>query len=125
MGTSGLGEPFSTSVTVALAFALMLGLPLLLWQAWAFVAPAVAPGDRRAARPLLALAPVLFLAGVAFAYVLVLPPAVRFLQGFNRGAFDTLVQARDLYRFELTTMLAVGAIFQLPWSCSSSAGSAS
>jgi sec-independent protein translocase protein TatC len=45
--------------------------------------------------------------------VLVLPPAVRFLQGFNRGAFDTLVQARDLYRFELTTRLAVGAIFQL------------
>jgi sec-independent protein translocase protein TatC len=47
-------------------------------------------------------------------YALVLPPAVRFLQGFNHGAFDALVQARDYYRFELTTMLALGAIFQLP-----------
>jgi sec-independent protein translocase protein TatC len=112
--TIGLGEPFSTSITVAFAFALFLGLPLLLWQAWAFVAPAVPPADRRAVRPLLALAPLLFLAGVAFAYVLVLPPAVRFLQGFNHGAFDALVQARDYYRFELTTMLALGAIFQLP-----------
>ena len=112
--TIGLGEPFSTSVTVALAFALALALPLLLWQAWAFVAPAVAPADRRAVRPLLALAPALFAAGVAFAYTLVLPPAIRFLQGFNHGAFDAFVQARDYYRFELTTMLALGAIFQLP-----------
>jgi sec-independent protein translocase protein TatC len=112
--TIGLGEPFSTSITVAFAFALFLGLPLLLWQAWAFVGPAVAPADRRAVRPLLALAPLLFLAGVVFTYALVLPPAVRFLQGFNHGAFDALVQARDYYRFELTTMLALGAIFQLP-----------
>jgi sec-independent protein translocase protein TatC len=112
--TIGLGEPFSTSVTVAFAFALILGLPLLLWQIWAFISPALAPTDRRAVRPLLAMAPTLFLAGVAFAYLLVLPPAVRFLQGFNHGAFDALVQARDYYRFELITMLALGAIFQLP-----------
>jgi sec-independent protein translocase protein TatC len=65
-------------------------------------------------RPLLVLAPALFLGGIAFAYELVLPPAVRFLQGFNHGAFDALVQARDYYRFELMTMLAIGAIFQLP-----------
>jgi sec-independent protein translocase protein TatC len=112
--TIGLGEPFSTSVTVAMAFALLTALPLLLWQLWAFIAPAVAPADRRAVRPLLALGPALFAAGVAFAYVLVLPPAVRFLQNFNHGAFDAFVQARDYYRFELATMLAVGAIFQLP-----------
>jgi sec-independent protein translocase protein TatC len=112
--TIGLGEPFSTSVTVALAFAFALALPLLLWQAWAFLAPALAPADRRAVRPLLALAPALFIAGIAFAYALVLPPAVRFLQGFNHGAFDALVQAKDYYRFELMTTLAIGAIFQLP-----------
>jgi sec-independent protein translocase protein TatC len=112
--TIGLGEPFSTSVTVAFAFALALGLPILFWQAWAFLAPAIAPRDRRAVRPLLLLAPALFLGGIAFAYELVLPPAVRFLQGFNHGAFEALVQARDYYRFELMTMLAIGAIFQLP-----------
>jgi sec-independent protein translocase protein TatC len=112
--TIGLGEPFSTSVTVAFAFAVAIALPLLLWQLWAFLAPALAPADRRAVRPLLALAPALFVAGVSFGYTMVMPPAVRFLQGFNHGAFDALVQARDYYHFEVITLLAIGAIFQLP-----------
>src|SRR4051812_46996461 len=112
--TLGLGEPFSTSITVAFAFAVLLGLPFLLTQIWAFVAPAIGPADRRAVRPMLILAPALFAAGVGFAYFLVLPPAVRFLQGFNDGAFDVLVQARAYYRFELMTMLALGAMFEIP-----------
>src|SRR4051794_3518425 len=112
--TLGLGEPFSTSITVAIAFALLLALPFLLAQAWAFVAPAIAPADRRAARPLLILAPALFVAGAAFGYFVVLTPAVRFLQGFNHGAFDVLVQARPYYRFEIMTMLALGAMFEIP-----------
>jgi len=112
--TLGLGEPFSTSVTVAFAFALLLGLPFLLIQAWAFISPAIAPAERRAVRPLLLCAPALFATGVAFAYFLVLPPAVKFLQGFNHGAFDALVQARPYYRFELMTMLALGAMFEIP-----------
>jgi sec-independent protein translocase protein TatC len=112
--TLGLGEPFSTSITVAFAFALLIGLPFLLTQVWAFVAPAIAPAERRAVRPLLILAPALFATGVGFAYFLVLPPAVRFLQGFNHGAFDVLVQARAYYRFELMTMLALGALFEIP-----------
>jgi sec-independent protein translocase protein TatC len=112
--TLGLGEPFSTSITVAFAFAVLLGLPFLLTQMWAFVAPAIAPAERRAVRPLLILAPALFATGVGFAYFLVLPPAVRFLQAFNHGAFDVLVQARAYYRFELMTMLALGAMFEIP-----------
>ena len=123
--TLSLSEPFSTSVTVAFAFALLLGLPFLLTQAWAFVAPAIGPAERRAVRPLLLLAPALFAAGVAFGYFFVLPPAVKFLQGFNHGAFDVLVQARDYYRFELTTMLVLGAIFESPSSCSPSVARAS
>jgi sec-independent protein translocase protein TatC len=112
--TLGLGEPFSTSITVALAFALLLGLPFLFAQAWAFVAPAIAPAARRGVRPLLILAPALFAAGAAFGYFVVLTPAVRFLQGFNHGAFDVMVQARAYYRFELMTMLALGAMFEIP-----------
>jgi sec-independent protein translocase protein TatC len=112
--TLGLSEPFSTSVAVAFAFALVLALPVLLTQVWAFVAPAIAPAERRALRPVLLLAPALFVAGVAFGYLFVLPPAVGFLQGFNHGAFQVLVQARDYYRFELLTMLVLGAIFEIP-----------
>src|SRR4051794_33302469 len=112
--TLGLGEPFSTSITVAFAFAVLLALPFLLAQAWAFVAPAIAPAERRAARPLLMLAPALFVAGAAFGYFVVLAPAVKFLQGFNHGAFDALVQARPYYRFEIMTMLVLGAMFEIP-----------
>ena len=112
--TLGLGEPFSTSITVAFAFAVLLALPFLLAQAWAFVAPAIGPAERHAARPLLILAPALFVAGAAFGYFVVLTPAVKFLQGFNHGAFDALVQARPYYRFEIMTMLALGAMFEIP-----------
>jgi sec-independent protein translocase protein TatC len=112
--TTGLGEPFSTSMLVAFAFAFAFGSPILLWQLWAFAAPAVAPRERRAVRPLLALAPALFIAGVAFGYELVLPPAVRFLQGFNHQQFEAFVQAKDYYHFELLTLLAIGAIFEMP-----------
>jgi sec-independent protein translocase protein TatC len=65
-------------------------------------------------RPLLVLAPAPFAAGAAFGYFVVLTPAVRFLQGYNHGAFDVLVQARAYYRFELMTMLALGAMFEIP-----------
>jgi sec-independent protein translocase protein TatC len=112
--TLGLGEPFSTSLTVAFAFAVLLALPFLLAQAWAFVAPAIAPAERQAARPLLMLAPALFVVGAAFGYFVVLTPAVKFLQGFNHGAFDALVQARPYYRFEIMTMLGLGAMFEIP-----------
>jgi sec-independent protein translocase protein TatC len=56
----------------------------------------------------------MFLIGVAFAYLVVLPPAVRFLQGYNSGSFDILVQAKTYYTFEIFTMLGIGLAFQLP-----------
>jgi sec-independent protein translocase protein TatC len=59
-------------------------------------------------------APILFVAGVAFAYLIVLPPAVRFLQGYNSQNFDILVQAKTYYTFEILTMLGIGVAFQVP-----------
>jgi sec-independent protein translocase protein TatC len=112
--TLGVGEPFTTTITTVFYFALLFALPLILYQAYAFVLPAFSPRERRVALPLMALIPILFTAGVAFAYFLVLPPAVRFLQHFNDNSFDVLVQARDYYRFEILTMLAIGGIFQVP-----------
>jgi sec-independent protein translocase protein TatC len=76
--------------------------------------PAFSPRERRVATPLLAIAPVLFTAGVAFGYLVVLPGAVSFLQNFNAGSFDALVQARSYYQFVLLTVLATGAFFQIP-----------
>jgi sec-independent protein translocase protein TatC len=112
--TIGIGEPFTTTLTVAAYFALLFALPLLIYEGYAFVIPALAPAERRVALPMMAAAPVLFLSGVAFAYFLVLPPAVRFLQGYNSQNFDILVQAKTYYTFEIFTMLGIGLIFQVP-----------
>ena len=112
--TLGIGEPFTTTLTVAAYFALLFTLPILIYQAYAFVIPALNPRERRVALPVMAVAPVLFISGVVFAYLVVLPPAVHFLQGYNSSHFDILVQAKAYYSFEIITMLAIGLAFQLP-----------
>ncbi len=112
--TIGIGEPFTTTLTVSAYFALLLALPVLIYQAYAYVIPALKPEERRAALPLMLVGPMLFIAGVVFAYWMVLPPAVRFLQGYNSQNFDILVQAKTYYTFEMLTMLGIGIAFQLP-----------
>jgi sec-independent protein translocase protein TatC len=112
--TIGIGEPFTTTLTVSLYFALLFSLPLLIYQGYAFVIPALNPNEKRVALPIMAAAPVLFAVGVVFTYVVVLPGAVHFLQGFNSGQFDILVQAKAYYTFEILTMLGIGLAFQLP-----------
>ena len=112
--TLGLTEPFTQTLTVAGYFAVLFALPIILFQAYAFVLPAFGPRDRRIAMPLMAMVPVLFTVGVAFAYFLVLPAAVGFLQNFNHGQFDALVQAKPYYSFTITTLAATGLLFQIP-----------
>jgi sec-independent protein translocase protein TatC len=112
--TIGVGEPFTTTLTVAAYFALLFSLPVLLYEAYAFVIPALNRDERRVAIPVMAAAPLLFITGVAFSYLVVLPPAVHFLQGYNAEHFDVLVQAKSYYSFEIITMLAIGLAFQLP-----------
>jgi sec-independent protein translocase protein TatC len=109
-----VGEPFTISLTVAAYFALLFSLPVLIYQGYAFVIPALSPNERQAAIPMMAVAPILFMAGVVFAYLFVLPPAVRFLQGYNHQEFQVLIQAKAYYSFEVVTMLAIGLAFQLP-----------
>jgi sec-independent protein translocase protein TatC len=112
--TLGVGEPFTTTVTVALYFALILSLPLILFELYGFVLPALTPSERRLALPLLMAVPVLFCAGVLFGYFVVLPAAVRFFLNFNASEFDVLVQASQFYGFAATILLAMGLVFQVP-----------
>jgi sec-independent protein translocase protein TatC len=112
--TLGIGEPFTTTVAVALIFALILSLPVLLLQAYGFLMPAFDPWQRRQMRPLLLAIPALFISGVAFGYLVVLPAAVHFFQNFNSGQFNVLVQASQYYKFAATTILAMGLLFQVP-----------
>jgi sec-independent protein translocase protein TatC len=112
--TFGVTEPFATTTMVAAYGALILALPVLVYQLYAYVLPAFSNAERRVALPLMLLAPLLFLAGVAFAYFVVMPAATSFLLGFNDSEFNVQVRARDYYSFFSLTMLAGGLIFQLP-----------
>ena len=112
--TLGVTEPFTTTLTVTVYGALLLSLPFLLYQLYAYLLPAFSDTEKRAVLPLLILAPALFLVGVAFAYFVVMPAAVKFLLNFNDNQFNIQVRARDYYSFFSTTMLAGGLVFELP-----------
>src|SRR3954452_23727589 len=112
--TLGIGEPLSVTLTVAFWFALLISMPFILYQLYAFVLPAFTPNERGVAVPLMAMVPVLFPLGVLSGQFAVLPPAIGFLQRFNSGSFDVLVQARNYYSFIGLTELAMGLVFQLP-----------
>jgi sec-independent protein translocase protein TatC len=112
--TLGIGEPFTTTVGIALMFALILALPIVLYQLYAFLLPALSPHQQRSATLLALPIPLLFIAGVVFGYFVVLPAAVRFFQNFNSGEFNVLVQAGQYYHFAVVTLLAMGLVFQVP-----------
>ncbi|MFZ1154702.1 MAG: twin-arginine translocase subunit TatC [Solirubrobacteraceae bacterium] len=112
--TLGIGEPFNTTIGVALIFAFILALPVLLYELYGFLLPAFSPEQRRVTTPLVLAIPVLFTIGVAFGYFVVLPAAVRFFQNFNSGQFNVLVQASQYYHFVAVVLLAMGLVFQVP-----------
>ncbi len=112
--TLGIGEPFTTTLGVALLFALILALPIVLYQLYGFLLPALDAPQQRLVKPLLLAIPMLFVAGVLFGYFVVLPSALRFFQNFNSDQFNVLVQANQYYHFAAVTLLAMGLVFQVP-----------
>jgi sec-independent protein translocase protein TatC len=107
-------EPFLTTFTICAYGAIILSLPIILYQAYAYVLPAFSHKERRVILPLLLMVPVLFGAGVAFGYFVVLPAAIKFLLNFNSNEFTTQLRAKDYYSFFSTTLLACGIVFQVP-----------
>ena len=112
--TLGVGEPFTVTFRVVAYAALLLSLPVILYQAYAFILPAFSPRERQVAMPLMAAVPFLFAAGVVFAYFFVLPNAISFLQNFNDDNYDILLQARDYYKFSIMVLMVMGFLFQVP-----------
>ncbi len=112
--TLSVGEPFTQTLTVAFYFALIISLPVILYELASFILPALSPVERRATVPLLTAVPALFLVGVSFGYFVVLPAAVRFFVNFNASEFNNLVQANQFYKFAATILLAMGLVFQVP-----------
>ena len=112
--TFGVTEPFMTTVTISAYAGLVLALPVILYQLYAFVLPAFSPNERRVALPILLMVPVLFAAGIAFGYFIVLDRAVEFLLNFNDNQFNIQVRARDYYSFVAFMLVALGLMFQVP-----------
>src|SRR3954465_2828933 len=110
----GVAEPFTTTVTITAYAALVISLPVILYQAYAFVLPALTTREKRVIVPFLMGVPILFVAGVVFGYFGVLPAATKFLLNFNDTQFNIQIRAKDYYSFFTLTLAVMGLIFQLP-----------
>jgi sec-independent protein translocase protein TatC len=112
--TLGVAEPFLTSMKVALLAGFALALPVVLWQLWSFLAPAVEEHAERTVLMFVLLATVLLACGTAFGYWIVLPKAIHFLTNFDNSVYNVQIRARDYFSFVITVLLAVGLVFELP-----------
>ena len=112
--TLGVTEPFTVSVKVSFIAALAIALPIVLWQIWAFLAPALAPRYERVVVLFVILATGLFATGVVFMYYVVLPRALDFLTSYDDNLYNIQIRANYYYTFAAMTLLAGGIAFLLP-----------
>jgi sec-independent protein translocase protein TatC len=112
--TFGVAEPFTVTITVSLYAGLVLALPVILWQAWLFFAPAVDPVAERKVLGLSLVAVALGAAGLAFGYWILLPRAVHFLTNYDSEHFHIAIRASPYYNFVVTVLVGVVLLFQTP-----------
>jgi sec-independent protein translocase protein TatC len=112
--TLGVTEPFTTSIKVSFYAAIAVALPVLLYQLWAFLAPAVDESVQRVLSVFVALATVLFAAGLAFGYTIVLPRALTFLTEYDDELYDVQIRASYYYGFVSLALLGMALVFELP-----------
>jgi sec-independent protein translocase protein TatC len=112
--TLGVTEPFFTSLKVCFFAGLAIALPIVLYQLWAFLAPAFEERMQRTVALASLIGGVLFAAGVVFAYVVVLPKALTFLTNFNDEFFDVQIRASYYFSFVLVALLGMGLVFEMP-----------
>jgi sec-independent protein translocase protein TatC len=107
-------EQVITDLKLALYAAFLLTVPVLLYQAWAFVAPSVGEVGRAFSYVLVMLASSLFLAGVAFGYLVVLPIGVDFLLSWDPDRYVAIITPSSYFSFATRFLLAFGTVFELP-----------
>lgn len=107
-------EPFMTVLKVSIYFGLLLALPILLWQMWAFIMPALYEGEKKRVLPYVLFTTVLFAVGVLFGYYVVLPIGLKFLVGYGGDLFDQQLRAGEYVSFVTLFLLAFGLVFEMP-----------
>ncbi|HEY9514604.1 MAG TPA: twin-arginine translocase subunit TatC, partial [Gemmatimonadaceae bacterium] len=93
------GDAFSIVLNAAVVLGIVIALPIILYQIWAFVSPALHRNEKKVVVPLFFFATFLFLAGVALAFFVVLPLAVEWLMGFQTQALEPMITASDYFSF--------------------------
>ena len=112
--TFGVTEPFTTAVKLSFFASLALAFPILVWQAWNFLAPAVEEKRQRVVTRFVGLATLLFAGGMTFAYFVILPPALRFLTNFDDELYRIEIRASYYLSFVALMIFVTGLVFQLP-----------
>jgi len=107
-------DPFFITLKLAVLVGFVLASPIIVYQAWAFFSPALLPSERRAIVPSLYFGLVLFAAGVAMAYFIVLPLALGFAMGFQTDALEQSIVASEYLGMATRMLLAFGLVFELP-----------
>jgi sec-independent protein translocase protein TatC len=112
--TFGVAEPFTTSLKVSVVAGILLALPIVLWQLWAFVAPALDPKTQHGIAGFVVFAGLLLVAGVIFGDLVALPAALRFLTNYDQSLYDIKLRAADYISFAVLVLAACGTVFELP-----------
>jgi sec-independent protein translocase protein TatC len=112
--TLGVTEPFTVTIMVCVYAGFLLALPVILWQVWAFFAPAFDPSSERRVLGLVTFASALGAAGLAFGYWILLPRALRYLTHYEDKHFTHIIQAKSYYTFTSTVLLGIVVVFELP-----------
>jgi sec-independent protein translocase protein TatC len=112
--TFGVTEPLVTSIKVSLWAGFAVALPVILWQLWSFFAPAVEEHAQRIVAIFVAVSTVLFAGGLAFAYWVVLPPAIKFLTNYDAHLYTIEIRASYYYSFAAFMLVALALVFELP-----------
>ena len=106
--------PIMVSLKLGLVVGLIFSLPLLAWHTWGFLSPALYPEERKLVVPAIAAGFVLFLLGIAMAYLLVLPLGLRFLLNFQAQTLSPIITIDEYLRFATRLILAFGIVFEMP-----------
>ena len=107
-------EPFFFILKMGVLTGFILASPIVIYQVWAFLAPALEKHEKRAIVPSLYFGLVLFAAGVAMAYFIALPVTLKFLVLFGNEWFEPMLTAGPYFAFVTKLLLAFGVVFELP-----------
>jgi len=107
-------EPFFITLKLALTVGLLLASPIIIYQIWAFLAPALLPSEKRAIVPSLYFGLALFTAGVALAYYIALPVTLQFTMGFQTESLEQSIVISEYLSVVTRLLLAFGVVFELP-----------